>query len=664
MDTINPREEQVERVPLNDKTKNSQVEVNPSFNKKDMIQSVPKLDLSKTGKVLRLPKDNETDLEHSDSQVNPIPKEFLINDSKSEFPKSSMVIIKNNNRRGKELRFIEENESENESDSTDSDDDNSSVSSNSSVNRFCFSLTTAFKSANNAFGILSSFETHPIRLNQLKQFKTEQELSETEGLHLDKLLLCSREVCSQKSKKTITYEGMYGFVNKFDSSLVNKNEINISSYRKSPYIWQDLIETEIGQYSKERSLEYLKGIAQDSQVLIQSSSIAWDFLESFFQESQDHFEWFEDIKQFTEDEYNFLDSENLEIDYASKNKKHKLIGDTPFTSCQVLYWKKFDNTVEFVRYYEDVLICVLMCFGPKESTDSKITFQFEIENNWSDPIKLVSNTIFVFSSKKSKFKIQGNLSFHLILLFCIDESTVKRIQNTFQKSEKPVTDWYSLFAFQLNKKRKSQSKKTKEISSKPENRKNRKRTGSMSSSRRVRVGYIDLEVSQKQEGTKRSCLQDAFINAGFLFGKNIKEEMYKQFPPMEKKNASLKKIIDSPVITKNFQLESEQFFSKESGGNEWRLLHHCQSTGVYIVWGTVQPTNRKKEYHAFVYNSCFSEFNNKKYYGAIIDNRTHSKLRAFTQEDLKDHLSTRKSLSNYFGGETRVNNWIRILDKI
>ena len=112
---------------------------------------------------------------------------------------------------------------------------------------------------------------------------------------------------------------MYGFVNKFDSSLVNKNEINISSYRKSPYIWQELIKTEIGRYSKERSLEYLKGIAQDSQVLIKSSSIAWDFLESFFQESQDHFEWFEDIKQFTEDEYNFLDSENLEIDYASKN---------------------------------------------------------------------------------------------------------------------------------------------------------------------------------------------------------------------------------------------------------------------------------------------------------------------------------------------------------
>ena len=322
MDIINPREEQVERVPLYVKTEDSQVEVNPIINKEDKIQSVPLFDRNKTGKVLRFPNDNDTDLEHLDSQVNPNPGgELLINDRKSEDSKLSLAFIKNNNRPGKQLRLTEQNESENESESTHSDDDNSSVSSKSSVNRFCFTLTKYFKSTNNGFGILSSFERHPLRLNQLKQFKTKQDVSETEGLHLDKLLLCSRKVRSQKSKKTITYEGMYGFVSKFHFSLVNKNEINVSKHRRSPYIWQDLIETQIGQYSKERSLEYLKGIAEDSQVLIHASSIAWDFLESFFHKGQDHFEWFEDIKQFTEDEYNFLDSENLKIEY-SPQKNH------------------------------------------------------------------------------------------------------------------------------------------------------------------------------------------------------------------------------------------------------------------------------------------------------------------------------------------------------
>ena len=97
-----------------------------------------------------------------------------------------------------------------------------------------------------------------------------------------------------------------------------------------------------------------------------------------------------------------------------------MIGDTPFTSCHVLFWKNVDKEVEFIRSYTDVITCVLMCFGPKEIIDERITFQLEIENNLCDPIDLVSNTILVFSPKKNKFKIQGNLNLHLILLFRID----------------------------------------------------------------------------------------------------------------------------------------------------------------------------------------------------------------------------------------------------
>ena len=105
------------------------------------------------------------------------------------------------------------------------------------------------------------------------------------------------------------------------------------------------------------------------------------------------------------------------------------------------------------------------------------------------------------------------------------------------------------------------------------------------------MGYIDLEVSHKQEGTKRSCLQDVFINAAILFGKDIKEQIYKLFPYIEKKNTSLSKIISPPFITENFYLESEKFHTKVVGGNEWRLLHHLQGTGICIVWGTVTPIN-------------------------------------------------------------------------
>ena len=39
------------------------------------------------------------------------------------------------------------------------------------------------------------------------------------------------------------------------------------------------------------------------------------------------------------------------------------------------------------------------------------------------------------------------------------------------------------------------------------------------------------------------------------------------------------------------------------------------------------------ETHAFVYDSNFNEFQQRKYYGTIIDNRENSYLRAFCFED-------------------------------
>ena len=85
----------------------------------------------------------------------------------------------------------------------------------------------------------------------------------------------------------------------------------------------------------------------------------------------------------------------------------------------------------------------------------------------------------------------------LLLFFYIDESTLDRIQLTDRKSKKPVNDWYSLFSSQAKKEKIVHSTKSNQSTSKPKHRKNRKRTGSKYSSRAVRSGYIDLEVSHK-----------------------------------------------------------------------------------------------------------------------------------------------------------------------
>ena len=67
-------------------------------------------------------------------------------------------------------------------------------------------------------------------------------------------------------------------------------------------------------------------------------------------------------------------------------------------------------------------------------------------------------------------------------------------------------------------------------------------------------------------------------------------------------------------------------------------LRHYLGTGLYIVCGTVELPNKVEEYHAFVYDSNFSEWEGKRYHGAIIDNRKHSYLRAFSHEDLIENM--------------------------
>ena len=57
-------------------------------------------------------------------------------------------------------------------------------------------------------------------------------------------------------------------------------------------------------------------------------------------------------------------------------------------------------------------------------------------------------------------------------------------------------------------------------------------------------------------------------------------------------------------------------------------------------------------------------FKGKKYYGAIIDNRKNSHLRAFSADDIKDKDSIRKSLAEYFLGKTIIRGWIKIIGKI
>ena len=507
------------------------------------------------------------------------------------------------------------------------------------------------------YGICASFRSHPVRKDQLGQFTFTEDgnISTSATDDFKKLILCSKKVWTMAKALNETYEGMYGFIGKRHYRLVRKYS-TIEPEGVYPYIWQCLKATRSGKYSRGNSLKYLKGLDEQSQVLMNLSLIAWDYLNSFCN-ANDHIQWCKKINMLTKQHYRFLNKKDYQIKYNSEPKNHKLIGNTLFTSCHVCYWMDVTQNVDIIRINEDALACVLLCFGPSTNkSEAMPTLKLSTGRDWSSPVKLGSEQLFAFSPKNCKLKYSGIPKHHLLLSFFIDMSTVEKIDELFKsaKCEGKNGDWYSICF--------DESSKEKILNRVPYRKK--KRIGHLGSCSSVSLGYIDLHTREKQEGTMRSCLQDAFINAGFIFGINISKQLLHQVPPKRTKNTALSDILNSPVIKENFIFKRTSHFTTKKGGNEWVLLRHHQRTGVYIVWCTVESTKKINEYHAFVYNSDFSEWDGEQYYGAIIDNRENSYYRAFSHKDLIDVQSTRNSLSSYFCGITRINGWLKIEGKV
>ena len=97
---------------------------------------------------------------------------------------------------------------------------------------------------------VTKYCTSCLRVNQLSEFKIKQEKRfQHNEQHLNRLILSSKRVSSGKFKKHVTYEGMYGFISKHHVKWIDFKESNVSLHKKTPYIWQNFITTEIDRKS-------------------------------------------------------------------------------------------------------------------------------------------------------------------------------------------------------------------------------------------------------------------------------------------------------------------------------------------------------------------------------------------------------------------------------
>ena len=87
--------------------------------------------------------------------------------------------------------------------------------------------------------------------------------------------------------------------------------------------------------------------------------------------------------------------------------------------------------------------------------------------------------------------------------------------------------------------------KTNEKKNKETKKKNKPKPG---------AGYVCLPMDKKANGNLRSCLQDAVINASYLFGLDLSRAIYERFPPSETEDTSTIEMFQSQIISEHFDV--------------------------------------------------------------------------------------------------------------
>jgi len=165
--------------------------------------------------------------------------------------------------------------------------------------------------------------------------------------------------------------------------------------KKKSLIWQYLKTTKNDDYSRSKSLDYLKGKSKKISALVHLSSIAWHYLKSYCN-TYPKCSNAKLIIEFIKKKCNFVTENELEVDFQFKKKSHKMIGNTPFTSLHICYWLDNENFLTVTRVNKDALVCVMICFGPKESKSNTFV-KFKDHNSLKESqTKLRGETIYVY----------------------------------------------------------------------------------------------------------------------------------------------------------------------------------------------------------------------------------------------------------------------------
>ena len=106
-----------------------------------------------------------------------------------------------------------------------------------------------------------------------------------------------------------------------------------------------------------------------------------------------------------------------------------MVGNTPFTSLHITHCRTTkDYEPERAKKWDDITVCVTLCFGPNENTDHIPAFSIP----WKKNVNFKNNRVFIYFPKDGPIRIVGNPQKFWLLSFQIEKSV---ISNFLKKNE-------------------------------------------------------------------------------------------------------------------------------------------------------------------------------------------------------------------------------------
>ena len=174
-----------------------------------------------------------------------------------------------------------------------------------------------------------------------------------------------------------------------------------------------------------------------------------------------------------------------------------------------------------------------------------------------------------------------------------------------------------------------------------------------------RQGYFSQKNFPKQTGTKRSCLQDAVVNAAKQLGVDLNVEQFmEECPPKTYTDTQIAAVFSNVQGKLKFVFDFKLF--RKAGGPEANLVA-TQDRKVRLVCSDITSKDGTTK-HSFIHCAYKLRQIQRKHVGAMIDNRSNEPIWLLEESDGENIEVARTALQNFFGGEGTIVKFTHIYE--